>query len=300
MQCSACEFKNSEGARQCAQCGQILSEPAIAGRQGSIQPVQPRNSRFAVASFVMGLLSLLCVTWPLCGPLAIVFGLVALIKINNQQPNLKGSGIAVTGISAAVITGLIFFPAFIKVRNEAMRLVCGVNMKGLSCALTVYAYDYQGRLPAANWCDLLIEEADVSPKSLICPASKDIQGECSFAMNKHVVEKDLERLPDETVVLFETNIGLNDRTRTENIQSRRHFKMASEYKPYKRGRLKVHANRFNQYGGPEDVLFRHKENGREGCLVLFANGYIKFVTEDEINSLKWIADEQSRNEKKEL
>lgn len=260
--------------------------------QTATPQVEVRESNMAVASLALGLSTLLLITWPVCGPLAILFGIIALFKIRKNKPYLKGSGMAVTGILISIVVGISVIPVFNRTVNTAQKMVCGVNMKGLSIALTVYANDYQGRLPAKNWCDLLIEEADVSPKSLVCPASRDIEGECSFAMNKYVVEKDIERLPPDTVVLFETNIGLEDGPRTESIQSRRHFKMLSGYTGYKQGSLKVHPNRFNQYGGPDDVGWRHNEDGKLGCNIVFADGYVKSVTQGEIAALKWNPEEE--------
>ncbi len=102
----------------------------------------------------------------------------------------------------------ILMPALSKVKKIAQRVVCGTNLKGLGTAQTVYAHDYNGQwtvqggrtnprlanataawqtatLPGSGWADpdmtpsvtvgaslyLLVREADVSPKSFVCPAS---------------------------------------------------------------------------------------------------------------------------------
>jgi prepilin-type N-terminal cleavage/methylation domain-containing protein len=96
----------------------------------------------------------------------------------------------------------ILMPALNKVKKIAMRVVCGTNLKGLGTAQNVYANDYndqwtkQGSNPANTWglftpgwddpakdwkaatiqsmgthLYLLVREADVSPKSFVCPAS---------------------------------------------------------------------------------------------------------------------------------
>lgn len=96
----------------------------------------------------------------------------------------------------------ILMPALSKVKKIAMRVVCGTNLKGLGTAQTVYANDYDDEYvvqggggahtwsdgtagwsdPAKNWLTpsgitvgaslyLLVREADVSPKSFVCPAS---------------------------------------------------------------------------------------------------------------------------------
>lgn len=100
----------------------------------------------------------------------------------------------------------ILMPALTKVKKIAQRVVCGTNLKGLGTAQVVYAHDYDGRfavqgrgtaqnwgvamntittdwnVPTKAWADgqtitvgaslfLLVREADVSPKSFVCPAS---------------------------------------------------------------------------------------------------------------------------------
>lgn len=105
----------------------------------------------------------------------------------------------------------ILMPALSKVKKIAQRVICGTNLKGLGNSLVVYANDYadsypvQGRRQANTiaqsfdgWADkasastgpswarstpapgnitigaslyLLVREADVSPKSFVCPAS---------------------------------------------------------------------------------------------------------------------------------
>jgi len=97
----------------------------------------------------------------------------------------------------------ILMPALSKVKKIAQRVVCATNLKGLGTAQTVYSNDYddeytvQGQggahiwsnvtdawnVVAKNWKTtpqnitvgaslfLLVREADVSPKSFVCPAS---------------------------------------------------------------------------------------------------------------------------------
>ena len=101
----------------------------------------------------------------------------------------------------------ILMPALSKVKKIASRVVCGTNLKGLGTAQTVYANDYDDeyhrsgcRCGLHTWVDqcgfavglnnnqnrgkqlpgnisvgaslfLLVREADVSPKSFVCPSS---------------------------------------------------------------------------------------------------------------------------------
>jgi prepilin-type processing-associated H-X9-DG protein len=100
----------------------------------------------------------------------------------------------------------LLMPSLSKVKRISTRVVCGTNLKGLGTAMVVYANDYEGRFPelpgegpwsrelgfvfdmagpdfarggaqanvgrtiSASWY-LLVREADVSPKSFVCPES---------------------------------------------------------------------------------------------------------------------------------
>jgi hypothetical protein len=52
---------------------------------GSMAVAEPKTSRLAIAGFVMGLLCLTFVLWPLLFLPAIVCGIVALVKISNKK-----------------------------------------------------------------------------------------------------------------------------------------------------------------------------------------------------------------------
>ncbi|MBN1551226.1 type II secretion system protein, partial [bacterium] len=115
----------------------------------------------------------------------------------------------------------ILMPALSKVKKIAMRVVCGTNLKGLGTAQTVYANDYddeytvqgQGNSsltwsyqttsnfaePSVPWSSrsqltvgaslyLLVREADVSPKSFVCPASDQHEYDGWNASNYDIVE----------------------------------------------------------------------------------------------------------------
>jgi prepilin-type N-terminal cleavage/methylation domain-containing protein len=102
----------------------------------------------------------------------------------------------------------ILMPALNKVKKIAQRVICGTNLKGLGTAQNVYANDYddeyvvQGRGLAHTWVVgggsayqnpttnvtntvgqitvgaslyLLVREADVSPKSFVCPSSSETE-----------------------------------------------------------------------------------------------------------------------------
>jgi prepilin-type N-terminal cleavage/methylation domain-containing protein/prepilin-type processing-associated H-X9-DG protein len=132
----------------------------------------------------------------------------------------------------------ILMPALSKVKKIAQRVVCGTNLRGLGTAQTVYAHDYDGRYTVqggktnptwspqmANtawyaatlpWNDsgvspqisvgtslyLLVREADVSPKSFVCPSG----GENEFD-GKNPDNRDLVQLWDFGHTSYNASMG---------------------------------------------------------------------------------------------
>ena len=291
MYCSKCGVQNSDGVAQCVNCGGVLMDaPQQAEVQAApIMPAEPKTSRLAIAAFVMGLLSMTCILWPFLGLPAIVCGIIALVKIGNSKGQLKGTGLAVAGLVIPAVLTLvvpmvlaIMMPALSRTKKIAQRVVCATNLKGLSVTMMVYVNDYDDMLPTENWCDLFIEEVDVSPKSFICSESDTIEGESSYAMNKHIAGKKLNELPINIVLFFETDMGLEDGPQNTSIQTRRYSQHEFMKGCFDKDSL-VYKDRFNQFGGPEDVLIRHKE----GCNFAFADGHVEFIPKDRIADLQW-------------
>lgn len=194
------------------------------------------------------------------------------------------------GVLFAILFFAVILPAISKTILIANRVVCGLNMEGLLCAMTAYTHDYNGLLPTENWCDLLIEEADVSPKSFVCPGSDAVKGECCYAMNKHIAGMQLSKMPEKMVLFFETDLGRKTGPRSDPIQNRRHYEFLKEDRNGKEAynkKLMVYKDRFNQLGGPEDLRLRHDLDGQPGCTIVFADGHLEFVTEDRIGELQW-------------
>ena len=219
MVCSKCGVQNSDGSTHCVNCGSILidvpSQPVAGQGQPAAVYVEPKTCGLAVAAFVMGLLSVTCVLWPLLAIPAIVCGIIALVKINKSQGQLKGTGLAVTGlVIPAVLTVIlplflaVMMPALGKAREFARRIVCATNMQGLSTAMMIYMNDYDDKFPTPQqWCDLLIQEVDVSPKSFQCPKEPD--GSFSYAINRNIYEVQPGPDDNQMVIMFESNLGKN-------------------------------------------------------------------------------------------
>jgi prepilin-type processing-associated H-X9-DG protein len=283
MNCPKCGTENPNDAKSCWSCNSALtSTPATSPQQAQ----QAKTSGLAITSLVLGILSIF--TCFMTAIPAIIFGIVALVKIGKSAGQLKGSGLAIAGIAippaslpiVALLMG-IMMPALARTRQIAFRMVCGTNLSGISKAMLIYANDYnetrvkaQRMVCATNlsglgkamliyandyndmyptsskWCDLLIEHAEVNQKSFCCKGAQ--QGPCNYAMNKNV-EKLGTLTPPDMVLLFESGPG------------------------------------WNQAGGPE-ILTTDNHQG-QGCNVLFVDGHVEFIKAEYLNNLKWDAKE---------
>jgi prepilin-type processing-associated H-X9-DG protein len=190
-------------------------------------------------------------------------GIVALVKISKSAGQLKGSGLAITGIvippvllPVIGIVMAIMMPALIRTRTIAFQIVCGQNLSAIGKATLIYANDNNNMFPTpSKWCDLLVEYQNVPKQTFACTAAL-IQyrsvDQCNFAMNKNV-EKLGTNAPPGMVLLFETAPG------------------------------------WNQAGGPE-ILTTDNHWGT-GCNVLFVDGHVEFIKAEYLNNLKWDAKE---------
>lgn len=223
--------------------------------------------------------------------LACLFYFSALHEVERSGGLIKGEGGAWVRL---FFFGFIFYAGFVMpamsgTLHLARRLVCGVNMKGLGCAMTVYANDYYDMAPGEAWCDLLIEKTDVASKSLICPSSKDKVGECSYALNKYVIGKPLTELPAGTVLLFETTLGSGGET--GQAQDREGYKKYTLVQEALDADQKVRLGRWNQVGGPEDLSVGNHEG--QGAFFVFTDGHGSFEKIDGIKQLRWDPEDES-------
>ena len=153
---------------------------------------------------------------------SLVLAVISIFRIVFRKANLAG-----VWFSAAVIGVVafeIFVPEFIKFYDRSHPhpgLICQSNLRWIHTAMIIYAHDYDGnKLPTGDkWCNLLMQEADVSEKAFRCPFAKE--GLSHYAINKDAFKMGLSS-PGEVVLLFETRGGWNMVGGREDLTTERH------------------------------------------------------------------------------
>jgi prepilin-type processing-associated H-X9-DG protein len=229
------------------------------------QAVSPRNSTLAVVSFVLGLLCLTCILWPLVGLPAIICGIIALVKISGSNGMLKGKGYAITGIVIPAVMmvllpvigmfAAIAFPAFSQARDAALKTVCANNQRQLVLALITYADDSSGKLPQENWKDVIQEKGLIQGEHVFTCVSA-MKQDASYVLNQHIKNINEVKNPARTVLIFEAVSDVDG------------------------------------LGKPEDMIFPHKQGETEACNVGFVDGHTELVTIENMGTLLWFPDQQ--------
>lgn len=109
--CANCGNELEDTANVCDQCGKSVNPNATSSVQVNQTIVNNnKNNGFAVAGFVISLVSILC-----CGGtsvLGLIFSIIGLITANKNEGNGKGLSIAGIVISAIMLVVLIAIYAF--------------------------------------------------------------------------------------------------------------------------------------------------------------------------------------------
>jgi len=267
MLCEKCGAELAENAIVCGACGCDLAGGVQAEAVADV-----KTSGYAKATLVLGILAVLCgitaISAIICEFIALVFalrilpilcgittiltivcGIVALVKISGSKGRLKGKGMAITGIVLTVIIMVVLsIIVMLRIKIMFQQMICVNSLEGLGCAMGVYAFNYDDKFPPSDqWCDLLIAEVDVSPKSFQCGSAAE--GTFSYGLNKNLKGLSMDEVGPNVVMLFEIEGGRN------------------------------------VAGGPE-LLYTKRHSG-EGCYILLTDGYAKFVKTADLPSLKW-------------
>jgi len=144
----------------------------------------------------------------------------------------------------------ILTPSCRQSRIMQKKIECKSNLRQLLFSQLLYQNDKE-LWPAKNhWCDLI--KRHVEEKGIFeCPADKT--GPCSYAMNENI-PADVNELPDDLVLLFESSPG------------------------------------WNQVGGPDDVVTGRHD--RPGANIAFADGHVEFVDAEDIPNLRWTVEQK--------
>ena len=167
-------------------------------------------------------------------------------------------------IIMVIILGFLIFsfisPGIKCNRDVGKRMICGTNLFNLGKAMWMYCDDF-GDYPAPEkWCDLLLENGNVTEEMFKCPGNK--KQRCSFAMNPNAKRN----APGDLVVLLETKGGWNQVGGTELLTSDNH------------------------QGLGRDGVTRQGL----GCNVFFNDGHVEFVKAARIGELKWDVEKEEK------
>ena len=189
--------------------------------------------------------------------------------------------------------GYCIFPFFLLLVNVGLlmplhgrfplkwiREECSEHMVEVYKALQEYAAQNDDCFPVDLWCDVLIKDHKMDPSSVSCRGLNinHIEGECAFAINKNIVEMKLSEVPQNTVILFETNyFGKNPEKRVKPKER--------DSGKYLYPRKLVREGAWNQIGGIDTVACSY--HAGLGCNILFADGHVEFIKKKDIPELRW-------------
>ncbi len=182
MFCPNCQTENSEDGKFCTRCGLKLHGPIDEG--------VTRTAGMAIASLILGVLSLFCLSC-IAGIPAVILGFIAKGEIERNPETLTGKGYALTGIILGLLSCLYIFlplagmfPAMVMPGsgfwNDAVRArsaAANAEMRNMAVSMESYYIDYEMYPYAAQgdtWAPVIPSATDApsvgyTPRSLTTP-----------------------------------------------------------------------------------------------------------------------------------
>ena len=146
MKCSRCENEDRGGAEL-----DRSYRAASTGASGMGERPDAKTSRLAIASLVLGVLSVF--SFAVTAIPALVLGLISRLRIERSGGKLSGEGFAVVGIAVSAVvffTAGIAMPALGRARQLSFRAICAKNLSHMGKGMLIYANDYEDELPRAG------------------------------------------------------------------------------------------------------------------------------------------------------
>jgi prepilin-type processing-associated H-X9-DG protein len=179
FRCTACgELFASDAALTgqvpCPRCQALVSVPWSAAQTTAPPAYPPARQGLAIAALVCGIASLVgC--YPV-GVVALILGIVALVKASARPQEYRGKGMAIAGICTGAVSLLlvpllisILLPSLSRARELSKRLVCASNLRAIGTSILIYASEQEGQFP--NDLQVLVDGGEVMPKQMLCPSS---------------------------------------------------------------------------------------------------------------------------------
>lgn len=110
MYCAKCGAQVDQGSSYCQKCGTAVDQPVVAQPAGATAPpmsgqvmANAKTSGMAIASLVVGIVSLIVNPIFILSILAIVFGVISMGRINRSGGAIKGKGLATAGLVLGIV-----------------------------------------------------------------------------------------------------------------------------------------------------------------------------------------------------
>ena len=222
-----------------------------------------KTSGLAIASLILGICGIF--TCGLTAIVGLILGIIGLCAIKKNAQQLKGQGLAITGIIVSAISIVvipfiaiimaILMPSLARARSHAMTIVSKNKARQICLAMMMYCEENNGRFPPAdNWPAALNEY--INDKKILTSPFAPEAGR-AWAMNEQLSSRKLReiRQPHRIVLIFEVEPG-------------------------------------SPPAGGRDLL-PHEPRGPRGYVIGFVDGHTEAVPPERLDELIWIPETSS-------